>query len=742
MTCILLDNYDSFTWNIYQYLCEEGAQVRVYRNDKVTLAELEALNPSHLVISPGPGHPSTDAGISKKAIECFAGKIPILGVCLGHQCIYEIYGGTVSNAGEIVHGKASELQHDGQGVYLNLPKQGVRVTRYHSLSGSPPSLPESLLVTSKTENGIVMGVRHRELCIEGVQFHPESILSGEHGRLMLRNFLKMNKGKWSELPEFQVESPPSNPTNSESILQKIHKKRIQDVQQTSQLPGRSLDNLTFLLPFAPPVICLKKRLLQGLTSLANSSDRSVAVMAEIKRASPSKGPLNLNANTGAFARTYALGGASVISVLTEPEWFLGRVEDLRLARDAVQGFVNRPAILRKDFIFDSYQIVEARVAGADSVLLIVALLEDEALLQRLILFSRSIGMEPLVEVNNEKEMHLAISVGAKVIGVNHRNLHTFEMDMENATKLASIVPEDVILCALSGIEQRSDVEKLLEKSNNKLKAILVGEALMKADNPKQLIHSLSQSQGTNPENNVKPCKNPVKVKICGVSSVEIALEAVEAGADFLGLVFVDTSKRLVTLEQARAITQAIKAKFTSPTDNNAENTNDWDSRWTKFAEKKVQIVGVFQNQSVEEINNIAQLADLDFIQLHGDEPIETSNFLCRPVIKAFHVSPQLTTLPGDMIVDITREGYHALALVDSRLDRTAGGGQGVAFPWSILQPLAEKPLILAGGLNLDNVAEAIKMVRPWGVDVSSGVETGGNKDGELIREFIRIAKSA
>lgn len=193
MTTVLIDNYDSFTYNLYQYLAELGADVKVFRNDQVTMGELKALNPDHVVISPGPGTPD-DSGISRDVIREFAGKVPVLGVCLGHQCIYDVYGGAVTGAGEIKHGKTSVISHDGKGVFANLPDD-FNAVRYHSLAGTPETQPQELDVTAHSESGIIMGVRHKELTVEGVQFHPESIAT-EHGKELLRNFLQMEGGTW------------------------------------------------------------------------------------------------------------------------------------------------------------------------------------------------------------------------------------------------------------------------------------------------------------------------------------------------------------------------------------------------------------------------------------------------------------------------------------------------------------------------------------------------------------------
>lgn len=189
---LMLDNYDSFTFNLVQYLGELGADVVVERNDEIDVAEIRQLRPSHIVISPGPCTPN-EAGVSLKLIEECGGEIPILGVCLGHQAIGQVYGGKVVHAGRVMHGKTSMVHHDGKGVFRNLPSP-YEVTRYHSLVIEKHSLPDVLELTAWTENEDgsveeIMGVRHRELPIEGVQFHPESILT-QHGHQLLKNFLE------------------------------------------------------------------------------------------------------------------------------------------------------------------------------------------------------------------------------------------------------------------------------------------------------------------------------------------------------------------------------------------------------------------------------------------------------------------------------------------------------------------------------------------------------------------------
>jgi anthranilate synthase component II len=189
---LMIDNYDSFTFNLVQYFGELGAEVLVHRNDALTLDQIEAWAPEQIVISPGPCTPN-EAGICVPLIRRFAGKIPILGVCLGHQAIGQAFGGTIVRAGRVMHGKIDEVRHDGRGVFEGI-ESPVTVTRYHSLAIAADSVPACLEVTARTDDGEIMGVRHREHAVEGVQFHPEAILT-EHGHAMLRNFLSARASK-------------------------------------------------------------------------------------------------------------------------------------------------------------------------------------------------------------------------------------------------------------------------------------------------------------------------------------------------------------------------------------------------------------------------------------------------------------------------------------------------------------------------------------------------------------------
>ena len=189
---LLIDNYDSFTYNLVQAFMVLGAEVLVHRNDQISVDEARALQPTHLCISPGPGTPY-DAGVSMQMIDAFAGHVPVLGVCLGHQSLVEVFGGKVVRAARLMHGKTSYVHHDGRGILAGLPEP-FEAGRYHSLIAQPQSLPDVLEVSARTDEGEIMAVRHRELAVEGVQFHPESVLTPD-GPALIGNFLKMTGGR-------------------------------------------------------------------------------------------------------------------------------------------------------------------------------------------------------------------------------------------------------------------------------------------------------------------------------------------------------------------------------------------------------------------------------------------------------------------------------------------------------------------------------------------------------------------
>ncbi|KAI9607709.1 hypothetical protein KEM48_003496 [Puccinia striiformis f. sp. tritici PST-130] len=377
-------------------------------------------------------------------------------------------------------------------------------------------------------------------------------------------------------------------------------------------------------------------------------------------------------------------------------------------RLSVENVPNRPAILRKDFIIDPYQIDEARCYGADTILLIVACLTPEQL-KLLYDHAKSLDMEPLVEVVNASELELALQLGARVIGVNNRNLHDFRVDMNTTSKMLTEMnarssaekgsSDEVIMCALSGISSRSDVERYVTEG---VGAVLVGESLMKAEDKVAFVHELLGIPPTPKVATRKPL-----VKICGIKTVEAAVHATKAGADLLGLIFVPKSKRYVTPEQADAIIKAVqkssesspKPSSSEPEENAGLDTTDWFSlQSTRLLQKrKAQgrplIVGVFQNSSLEEIEGIVnQLGDsIDLIQLHGSEDIRMAKFLSKPVIKAFHIQvEQGTNNEKEKFEEsfrktlsiINRPGFHSFSILDSS-NLSQCGGTGQTFNWTL-----------------------------------------------------------
>lgn len=657
--------------------------------------------------------------------------------------------------GEILHGKTSPLRHDSKGVYEGLP-QDLPVTRYHSLAGTHATLPECLEVSSWIASGpdggrgIIMGVRHKELLVEGVQFHPESILTAE-GRSMLKNFLKMRGGTWAENQRVQSRTA-TNDRNSatggikasngissgtdspkkQSILDKIYEHRKEAVAAQKLVPSQRPSDLqaSYHLNISPPQISFPHRLKQ--------SPYPLSLMAEIKRASPSKGIISLSTCAPQQARKYALAGASVISVLTEPEWFKGSIDDLRTVRQSLEGMPNRPAVLRKEFIFDEYQILEARLAGADTVLLIVKML-DKPTLARLYKYSQTLGMEPLVEVNTVEEMAIASELGAKVIGVNNRNLNNFKVDLETTSRLMDNVSKETIVCALSGIAGPDDVKAY---KMNGVGAVLVGEALMRAADAATFAEELLGASGGPSPDAPKPS---VLVKICGTRTPDAARVAIEAGADFIGIILVEGRKRCVSRDVALAISEAVhgtvKPRQGSPSGPPVppilRASEYFDCTLSYLQQpRKALLVGVFQDQPLSYIIAQQELLSLDVVQLHGSEPVEWASLIPVPVIRRF----------GPGAVGLGRRGYHALPLLDTAL---GGSGQTLDAEAVLrtLQSDTSLRVVLAGGLTPENVGSKLKELGSLGsqvaaVDVSSGVEQDGVQSAERIKAFVAAAKSA
>jgi indole-3-glycerol phosphate synthase/phosphoribosylanthranilate isomerase len=418
---------------------------------------------------------------------------------------------------------------------------------------------------------------------------------------------------------------------------------------------------------------------------------AVHIIAEVKRASPSKGLLAPNFDPVGLARTYAANGASLISVLTEPHFFQGSPAYLTAIKQAVE-----VPVLCKDFLYDEYQVYEARSWGADLILLICAILDD-AQLRHLLDVARSLGMYALVEAHNADEVQRAVEANAQIIGVNSRDLRTFEMHPGLIRDLRRLIPADRVLVAESGIHSTADARRLARYD---VQALLVGESLVTSnDIPGQLNQLL---QGAN---------KSVQVKICGLSEERHVRVALEAGVDFFGLVFYEPSHRYVTPQRASELVQTLG-----------------DGR------AKIEAVGLFVNKEAEFINEVAELVGLDIVQLHGDESPEFCQGIRRPVLKALHMRAAS---------DLGRlQAYRATTwrmLLDTP---TPGwGGSGETHDWELARAAAsQQRVFLAGGLHPANVAEAIAQVRPWGVDVSSGVERAKVKDEAKMREFIEQAR--
>ncbi len=420
---------------------------------------------------------------------------------------------------------------------------------------------------------------------------------------------------------------------------------------------------------------------------------SVRLITEVKRASPSKGMLAPDFKPVELARTYAANGAAAISVLTEPHFFLGSLDYLRAIKDTVE-----VPVLRKDFILDEYQVYEARVWGADAILLICALLADDRL-SSLLRLAHEQGMRCLVEVHSAAEARRAVAAGAQIIGVNSRDLVTFQMKPNLLRELRQFIPRDRVVVAESGICSRADARRLARYD---VQAMLVGESLVRAGDVAGQMRQLLQGANTD-----------IQVKICGLRTHEAITATIAAGADMLGLMFYEPSHRYIQPQQVALL---------------LENT-EFVARISR-GEALPELVGIFVNASAEHINAIVEQVGLDIVQLHGDETPEFCRRVARPVIKALPLRDHVEQSQ----VRAYRESAWRI-LLDTP---TAGwGGSGVPHDWVLASSIArEVPLILAGGMNPENVSEAIAAVHPWGVDVSSGVETHRQKDVAKIRAFI------
>ena len=428
-------------------------------------------------------------------------------------------------------------------------------------------------------------------------------------------------------------------------------------------------------------------------------------ICEVKKASPSKGIIAEHFPYLDIAKEYEVAGAAAISVLTEPDFFKGDKKYLQEIASTV-----KIPVLRKDFIIDEYQIYQAKVWGASAILLICACL-DVPTLTKFRELADSLGLSSLVEAHDEKEVQMAIDCGARIIGVNNRNLKDFTVDVQNSVRLRNLVQDDVIFVSESGLETPEDIQVLRD---NNIGVALMGETFMRSPNK---VEKLAYLYG--------PTYYTPKVKMCGISKVETIPAIVDAKPDYMGLVFAP-SKRQVTVDQAKILVEELHRGYAKKYGSDTEH----DKNGT------IKTVGVFVNETVENLVTIANEANLDAVQLHGYED------------EAFIQSlKERTNVEVWKAVQI-RSAADAEAWIDSSADmllfdayhKDERGGTGEVFDWSCLDEF-ERPFMLAGGIDGTNVARAIRTVRPYGIDISSGIETEGVKDDKKIKAFTNIVRT-
>jgi len=428
-------------------------------------------------------------------------------------------------------------------------------------------------------------------------------------------------------------------------------------------------------------------------------------ICEVKKASPSKGIIAEHFPYLDIAKEYEVAGAAAISVLTEPDFFKGDKKYLQEIASTV-----KIPVLRKDFIIDEYQIYQAKVWGASAILLICACL-DVPTLTKFRELADSLGLSSLVEAHDENEVQMAIDCGARIIGVNNRNLKDFTVDVQNSVRLRNLVQNDVIFVSESGLETPEDIQVLRD---NNIGVALMGETFMRSPNK---VEKLAYLYG--------PTYYTPKVKMCGISKVETIPAVVEAKPDYMGLVFAP-SKRQVTVDQAKTLVEELHRgyaqKYGSDTEHDKNDT--------------IKTVGVFVNETVDNLVTIANEANLDAVQLHGDEDEAFIQSLKeRTNVEVWKAIQIRTAADTEKWIDSSAD----MLLFDA-YHKDERGGTGEVFDWSSLDAF-ERPFMLAGGIDSTNVARAIRTVRPYGIDISSGIETNGMKDDKKITAFTKIVKS-
>ncbi len=426
----------------------------------------------------------------------------------------------------------------------------------------------------------------------------------------------------------------------------------------------------------------KRRIRRSFADALANPKSERAVIAEFKRASPSKGDIRLDANLADQVLLYEKCGVSAVSVLTEPDYFKGSLKDLQAAARTTS-----LPVLCKDFIFDKIQIDFAKLSGADAILLIAAILNQKDL-EDLYNYARMLGLDVLVEAHNQLEMMKALKLKEAVIGINNRNLKTFVTDIHTTQRLTALIPSDRLVVSESGIKS---VDDMIELKSSGANAFLVGETLMR----KGQMAFVKDFTGA---------PHAPSIKICGLTRKSDVQIANTLQIDYAGFVFAK-SKRQVSIEEARQLISQL-----SP---------------------GIRAVGVFVDRPKEDVQRIAQVCGLDIVQLHGCEKVETY-MLDRPIWKSVAVK-------GNEEIKVL-EGENLTGLVFDTFSESQAGGTGKTFTWTKPLPETAKFRIAAGGLNTENVEKCIEVLRPDILDISSGVETSGVKDPEKMRRFVEAVR--
>lgn len=432
-------------------------------------------------------------------------------------------------------------------------------------------------------------------------------------------------------------------------------------------------------------------------------------ICEVKKASPSKGIIAEHFPYLDIAKEYEVAGAAAISVLTEPDFFKGDKKYLQEIASTV-----KIPVLRKDFIIDEYQIYQAKVWGASAILLICACL-DVPTLTKFRELADSLGLSSLVEAHDEHEVQMAIDCGARIIGVNNRNLKDFTVDVQNSVRLRNLVQDDVIFVSESGLETPEDIQVLRD---NNIGVALMGETFMRSPNK---VEKLAYLYG--------PTYYTPKIKMCGISKVETIPAVVEAQPDYMGLVFAP-SKRQVTVDQAKILVSELHKQYANRYNRNViQWSND-------VVQEFIKTVGIFVNETLDNLVTIATEVNLDAVQLHGDEDEAFIQSLKeRTNVEVWKAVQIRSAADAEVWIDSSAD----MLLFDA-YHKDERGGTGEVFDWSSLDEF-ERPFMLAGGIDSTNVARAIRTVRPYGIDISSGIETEGVKDDEKIKAFTNIVRT-